>query len=66
MNSGDKIVVFDAQKNELGEGTFRQRTVHPDLGLIAYECDEHVILAKLPHFVRTGGQTITVRELPQS
>jgi hypothetical protein len=60
MNVGDKIVVYDGQKVELGEGTFIRRTLHPDLRMTAYECNEHTILAKGAHYVKVRGRLIPV------
>ena len=41
---------------ELGEGTFLRRTVYVDLNMIAYECEEHTILARGDHFIRLHGR----------
>ena len=54
LKVGQKIVVFDANKIELGEGTFLRRTPVPEMKMVAYECEEHTILAKSPHYVRVG------------
>lgn len=56
IQPGQKIAVYTEQKIELGEGTFRAREWLPDMNTTAYECDEHTILARGAHYVRTGGQ----------
>lgn len=56
LKPGQKIVVYTGQREELGEGTFLRREVHADMNVIAYECEEHTILAKGSHFVRVDGQ----------
>ncbi len=60
LKRGQKIIVFDAQKCELGEGTLIRATPHSDLGVIAYECVEHTILAKGIHYVRLPGTDETL------
>ncbi len=51
---GAKITVYTAEKVELGEGTFLRKTEHADLGMTAYECREHTILAKGRHYLKIG------------
>ena len=53
---GQKIKVFDEQKRELGEGTFVSLSTVNASGLIAYECVEHTILAKSPHWLEVAGE----------
>lgn len=55
LKPGQKIVVYSGQREELGEGTFKRREVHADMNMVAYECEEHTILAKGSHFVRVDG-----------
>ena len=56
LRAGLKIVVYTGRRVELGEGTFVRRTVHPDLNMVAYECEEHTILARGDHFIRLHGR----------
>lgn len=60
LKTGEKIIVYDSKKVELGEGTFLRQTFHGDLKMIAYECKEHTILAKGPHFLKVNGQTLLI------
>lgn len=60
IKAGEKIVVFDSNKVELGEGTFIRQTIHADLRMTAYECEEHTILAKGSHYLKVRGQTIHI------
>lgn len=53
---GQRIVVFNQKREELGEGTFIRRTHHKDMDMIAYECEEHTILARGDHYLRLEGQ----------
>ena len=63
LNAGQKIVVYDGKKQELGEGTLIRQTVHADMNLIAYECEEHTILGRGSHFVRVGNEVHAI-EIP--
>ena len=56
LQAGQRIVVYDTRKQELGEGTLLRQTVHGDMNLIAYECEEHTILARGDHYVRVSGE----------
>lgn len=60
LNAGEKIAVYDSKKVELGEGTFLKQTFHPELKMIAYECQEHTILAKGPHYVKVKGKMLLI------
>lgn len=56
LRAGLKIVVYTDRRVELGEGTFVRRTIHSDLNMVAYECEEHTILARGDHFIRLHGR----------
>ncbi len=56
LSKGDKITVFDSQKNELGEGTYLSHEIISDLNLVAYHCEEHTILAKAKHWLKVRGE----------
>ncbi len=56
LNTGEKIVVYDSRKIELGEGTFLRCEKILSLGITVYECREHAILAKGVHYVRKDDQ----------
>lgn len=58
---GKKIVVYDSQNVELGEGTFLSRSLIADRGVTVYECVEHVILAKGQHFLKIDENIYTIR-----
>ena len=59
IERGQKIVVLDGERRELGEGTFISRDRHGEMTV--YECREHTILAKGEHYVRVGGETHKVK-----
>jgi len=63
FTAGQLIVVYNKQREELGEGTLVRRTIHLDLEMVAYECEEHTILARGAHYVRVNGQLHFVQEL---
>jgi len=56
IRRGQKIVVFNKQRQELGEGTFIRCTQHKDMDVVAYDCEEHTILARGDHYLRVEGQ----------
>jgi hypothetical protein len=53
---GEKIVVYDSKKVELGEGTFVEREYIPAMKVTAYECLEHTILARGGHWLKVRGE----------
>jgi hypothetical protein len=55
---GRRIVVFDDQQIELGEGTLERRSQEGPL--TAYECREHTILVKGAHWVSVDGRMIPI------
>lgn len=57
---GDKITVFDENRIELGEGTLIRVEALADIKMVAYECREHIILAKSTHYVRRADDFIKV------
>lgn len=61
IKTGEKIVVFNGQRQELGEGTFIALTKHPELNLVAYECEEHTILARGDHYLQIDGEVHTIQ-----
>jgi hypothetical protein len=61
IKTGQKIVVFNGQQQELGEGTFVRLTRHEEMNLIAYECEEHTILARGEHLLRLDGKMHIIR-----
>lgn len=56
LRPGLKIIVYTDRRVELGEGTFLRRTLHEDINMVAYECEEHTILARGDHFIRLHGR----------
>ena len=61
IKTGQKIVVFNGQRQELGEGTFVRLTRHMEMNLIAYECEEHTILAHGEHFLSIEGEMYAIQ-----
>ncbi len=56
LRPGEKIAVYNYERQELGEGTFIRLTPHAEMNLLAYECEEHTILARGDHFLRVAGR----------
>lgn len=60
LASGEKIVVYNSERVELGEGTLIRVEHIPEMKMTVYECQEHAILAKSPHFVKKDGTLFKV------
>ncbi|HMN69546.1 MAG TPA: hypothetical protein PKC28_13480 [Bdellovibrionales bacterium] len=54
LKRGERIVVYDRDRVELGEGTFQEREIHG--ATTAYVCAEHTILAQGPHYIKLRGE----------